>query len=154
TLGPGSVEPESPPPTPHSVFGIGIFAGSECWGLRLESNRFLHDTLAAPNSRAGFQHVLVGVLLAPTMVVGSTGTTGVAVAPERAVLLKAGTLVPSILERGRIVGNDFHGLTVGVCAIASLGEIRVEDNVARECHGGIWLFALGVQSSVSTVGDF
>src|SRR5262249_58774823 len=71
-----------------------------------------------------------------------------------AVLLKAGTLVPSILERGRIVGNDFHGLTVGVCAIASLGEIRVEDNVARECHGGIWLFALGVQSSVSTVGDF
>jgi hypothetical protein len=38
--------------------------------------------------------------------------------------------------------------------MASLGEVRVEDNLARDCHGGVWLFALGVQSFVSTVGDF
>ena len=29
--------------TVHNVLGIGIYAGSECWGMRVERCRFLHD---------------------------------------------------------------------------------------------------------------
>ena len=111
--------------------------------MTLTHNRFLHDTLT-DHRREEVQQILVGVLLAPSMLFGSTGMVGRA----------GGSLIPTLLERGRIVANEFHGLSVGVFAMASLGEIRIEHNVVRDCHGGVWLFAMGMQSIAATAGEF
>jgi hypothetical protein len=58
------------------VLGVGIFAGSECWGLTIENNRFVRDdeylktarmtiTSGARGSESIFR-MLIGYLLAPS----------------------------------------------------------------------------------------
>lgn len=138
TVGPGSLPAESDFPSQHNVFGVGVFAGSECWGLELRHNRFLHD---APKDarRTGARaplHVLVGVLLAPSLVYRA------AMHGNFATKLPSGSLIRPLLERGRIERNEFSGLTAAVALFADLGELRIEDNVLRDCYGGAWLSSL------------
>jgi hypothetical protein len=144
TLGPGTVDPDAELPADHSVFGVGVFAGSECWGLTLTRNRFLHDTLAPPKRGERAQHTLVGVLLAPTQAFPAEGD-------ERRDRL---TLVRTILERGRFVANEFHGLSLGVFAAAQLGEVRVQDNVVLDCHGGVWLLNQASIAMIDRTSEF
>lgn len=149
TLGPGSVPPESDDLPEHNVFGVGVFAGSECWGMQLTHNRFLHDAPREPErGEEAQQHVLVGVLLVPSLVYRA------AMHGPEATQLPSGSLIRTLLERGRITQNEFNGLSVGVALFADLGEVRIEDNVLRDCYGGIWLSSLRAQAFAELAGKY
>lgn len=65
---------KAPNVSPH-IFGVGIFAGSECWGLKLEGNRFvrtesylrrgIYDQINEGDEPI---RVFIGYLLAPTLI--------------------------------------------------------------------------------------
>lgn len=65
---------KAPDVFPH-IFGVGIFAGSECWGLKLEGNRFvrtesylrrgIYDQIGDDQEPI---RVFIGYLLAPTVI--------------------------------------------------------------------------------------
>src|SRR5262249_41050783 len=134
--------------TPRNVFGAAIFAGSECWGMRLERNRFLHDEPRQPSrTQARVEHVLVGLLLSPSLAYRSTQT-------GPASRLPSGSLVRTLLVGGRIRDNEFQGLTLGVLAMAAIGDVRFEDNVARDCFGGIWLYSQRALAYADLAGKY
>ncbi|HEV8097530.1 MAG TPA: hypothetical protein VGP56_00195, partial [Gaiellaceae bacterium] len=134
--------------TPRNVFGAAIFAGSECWGMRLERNRFLHDEPRQPSrAQARVEHVLVGLLLSPSLVYRSTEA-------GLASRLPSGTLVRTLLVGGRIRDNEFQGLTLGVLAMAEIGDVRFEDNIARDCFGGIWLYSQRALAYADLAGKY
>jgi hypothetical protein len=155
------------------VFGIGIFAASECWGMRVEHNRFLHD---APHQTAfrrridperhqfeverptkdpasefgatgGAAHLLVGLLLAPTLVYRSQRT-------EMAERLPSGALVRALLTRGRIRENEFSGLTAAGILFAELGDVRIENNTVRESYAGFAMLSLRSLAFADLAGDY
>jgi hypothetical protein len=137
------------PPTagaepPRQVFAAGIFAGSECWGLSVERNRFLHDVdYVRRGGRDRNQLILLaGLLLAPSLVLRSdTGQEDPSGLPD-------GTLVHSLLSDASLRDNHFAGLSVGVAVFADLGDIRVQDNAAIGCYGGVWLSSLEAQAFI------
>jgi hypothetical protein len=65
---------KAPDELPH-IFGVGIFAGSECWGLKLEGNRFVrtesylrrgvYDQIGEEDEPF---RAFIGYLLAPTLI--------------------------------------------------------------------------------------
>ena len=148
TLGDSETSPEQGGPDERNVFGVGVFAASQCWGLRLERNRFLHEPAHQPDASQGAPvHVLCGLLLVPSLVYRSGST-------RAARELPSGALIRSLLTRGRIRDNEFTGLTVAVVAFADLGDLRIEDNVIRDCYGGIWLSSLRAQAFAELGGKF
>jgi hypothetical protein len=174
---------------PRNVFGVGIYAGSECWGMRVERCRFLYDVehlrprpvqlvqragedsviaigqdlepSAAINAekRAAFaeaqpEHMLVGILLGPNLLYHGKATTGTGTELVELNKLPSGALLRALLTRGRITGNEFSGLTVGIYLVAQIGELRIEDNSIRSCYGGIWLGSDRAQAYADIAGDY
>jgi hypothetical protein len=130
TIGDATTTPETAQTMPRSVFGVAVFAASECWGMKLERNRFLHEEMPPLNFDGGPTHILVGLLLTPSVLSGrsglhQTGRTGPAV-------------LRALLQDALVRDNLFDGVTVGIVVLAELGNIRIEDNVMRHCYGGIW----------------
>jgi hypothetical protein len=68
--------------------------------------------------------------------------------------LPSGSILRTLLERGRITQNEFTGLTVGVVLFSDLGEVRLEDNVLRDCYGGFFLSSLRAQAFAEVAGRY
>src|SRR5262249_7981216 len=116
------------------VFGVGIFAGSECWGLVVQGNRFVGDTDALRVSQRPFR-MLAGYVLTPTALVRAGGH----LVPVGTV--PAGTLVRSLLQEPEFRGNQFSDLTVAVLVYANTGIVTCTANTVRECYAGFWLLS-------------
>lgn len=113
----------------EKLFGAGVFAGSECWGLDLQHNRFLHKDNYL---RHGSFRMTFGYLLAPS-------TTAKIAGDDR---ISSGTVVRSLLTDAVIRENVFSGLTAAALVYADLGVVKIEENAVRECFSGFSLFAL------------
>lgn len=114
-----------------NLFAVGIFAGSECWGLHLISNRFLQDEeylLTQANTNENERRFLMGYLLSPSLI--STEEPNVF------------NIVPSLLQDAVIRDNRFTGLTTAMLILADTGLIRVETNTVLQCISGFWLTPL------------
>lgn len=118
------------------VFGVGIFAGSECWGLKIQNCRFLHDDEYLQDLQEPLR-MLVGYLLAPSLSLRSQPNSKamVAVSP-------ANSLVRSLLQDATFENNQFAGLTFATLIMADIGVIRIENNTVRDCYSGFWLLTL------------
>lgn len=131
TVGEHQTDREAAQTMPRNVFGVGVFAAGGARGFRLTDNRFLHDP-TTPLSDGGPFHLLTGYLLTQTAL--SKSRTSVSMGTSR---------LPGILDGALISGNEFHGLTVATLVAAEIGDLRVWDNVVRDCYGGIWLLDAG-----------
>jgi hypothetical protein len=144
TVGPQQTDREDAQTMPRNVFGVGVFAAGGAWGFELTDNRFLHDP-TTPFADEGPFHLLVGYLLTQTAL-GRTQTS---------VSLGAARL-PAIFDDALIAGNEFRGLSVGVAVAAEVGDVRVWDNVVRDCYGGLWLLDAGAlvgdSQNLATIG--
>lgn len=110
-----------------NIFAVGIFAGSECWGLNSIGNRFLRDEeyLFAPNNpNENEQRLLVGYLLSPSLILAKES--------------KEFNIVPSLLQDAVIRDNRFTGLTAAMLILADTGMVRVETNTVSQCISGFW----------------
>ncbi len=105
------------------VLGIGMLSASECWGLRLEGNRFLHQ------EQHNLNNLLAGFVLFPTLL--------------RAAGQKQAQLATTLLNDALIRDNRFSGVTLAaVIAANAAGAIRIEDNRMLDCAAGL-LFGAG-----------
>lgn len=124
----------------RTLFGVGIFAGSRCEGLRLCENRFLGGRVAASANdtvtviRNPALRLLVGFLHTPTFVPGTLARRGVAA--KRAMLLRAA------LDDATIRNNYFERLTASSLILADTGALAINDNQVLECYAGFWVLAL------------
>lgn len=127
-VGPSESTPEDEQTGPPNVFAVGIFAGSECWGLTVERCRFLHDVTRGPVAEEGGPNrILLGLLLAPTIITKSG---------------RDGIMVRSLLDDAVIRSNRFAGLSLGGAIFADLGDIRIQDNALSGGYGGFWILSL------------
>jgi Family of unknown function (DUF6519) len=112
-----------------NLFAVGIFAGSECWGLQLIGNRFLHDEeyllTQVTNRENELLPFLIGYLLSPSLVTGSSANEPL--------------IVPSLLQDAVIRDNRFAGLTSAILTIADTGIVRLESNTVFQCISGFFL---------------
>jgi hypothetical protein len=131
TLGPQQTDREDLQTMPRNVFGVGVFAAGGAWGFELTDNRFLHDP-TTPLVEEGPFHLLVGYLLTQTALSRSESATSLGAARLR-----------GILDDALISGNEFRGLSAAVAVLADVGDVRVWDNVVRDCYGGLWLLDAG-----------
>ena len=124
--------------TPNQpVFGVGIFAASECWGLSVQGCRFLHEE-DYPRDPDGPFRFLVGYLLAPSLARPPA---------ESPALLQKPTLLISLLHDALFEGNTFAGLAAAAVIFADIGTIRLTGNLIRETTGGFALLELGTLSA-------
>ena len=130
TLGAQVTTPEAAPAPPGTVFGVGVFAASDCAGLHLERNRFLYDPAPRPDVE-GSQHALAGYLLTPAAVAPAGG--------KNAFRQFNGSQIGALLDDAVIRDNTFDGISAGVVVLAELGTIRIWDNIIRRSYAGIWL---------------
>ena len=138
-VGPSETTPSDEQAGPPNVFAVGIFAGSECWGMTVERCRFLHDVTRGPVAGEGPMRILLGLLLAPTIITKST---------------RSGTLVRSLLDDAVIRDNRFAGLSLGGAIFADLGDIRIQDNALSGGYGGFWIFSLESGAFIDTASRF
>jgi len=115
----------------QDVFGAGIFAGSECWGLTVHRNWFIRDEDYMHESRV--TRVLIGYLLAPT----SRRTK-----PVNATTNLSGWFAPSLLTDASFRDNQFHGLSIAALVHADCGLVELEDNTVRLCEFGFVFMSL------------
>jgi hypothetical protein len=116
-------------PKRASVFSVGIFAGSECWGLKVLNNRFLRDEEYFDNSENPYR-LLIGYLLMPAIAIPDSPNPTFVAQP---------IIVPSLLEDAIFSDNMFSGLTIPMMTIADSGSIRIEKNTVRDSYSGVWL---------------
>ena len=127
---------------PRDVFGAGVFAAGGVWGLRLTRNRFLHHP-TVPVTADGPTHLLAGYVHTQTALSRSTKAFSLGASQLRA-----------LLDDAAILDNEFHGLTVAVAVIADVAELRVRDNVVRDCYGGIWLLDAAAAMNTDLAGKY
>lgn len=132
---------ERPGETYRHVFGAGVFAAGESWGLRIEGCSFLHDTRYLVE-RIGNPSWLFGYVHAPSTTVG----LGSHKLSKDAVV--NGTVVHAVLDEAVLQSNLFAGLTAAVLSQASTGSVRIAHNRVRDCHAGFCLFGSEVPASV------
>jgi hypothetical protein len=116
-------------PKRASVFSVGIFAGSECWGLKVLNNRFLRDEEYLDNSENP-SRFLIGYLLMPAIAIPDSSNPALALKP---------IIIPSLLEDAVFRDNMFSGLTIPMMILADSGSIRIEKNTVRDSYSGVWL---------------
>ena len=125
------------------VFGVGLFAGSECWGLKVQNCRFIQEEeylrgFQKPESQEPLR-ILTGYLLAPSLSLkalpGDDRNREVNQPP-------AGTMVRSLLQDATFSHNLFAGLTFATLIMADTGVVKIENNTVRECYSGFWLMTL------------
>jgi hypothetical protein len=125
--------------SPNKVFGVGLFAGSECWGLTVEDCRFLHDqdpkaeTTPDTGDTAPTPHVLVGIAIIPQVVFGGS--------LNASEVFTSGLFLPALLQDGVFRENTFSGLSFPIMAVADMGVVRIEGNLVHSCQWGFLLFS-------------
>ena len=118
------------------VLGIGLFGCSECWGLRLTGNRFLHEENYLRSTDRLFRF-LAGYVLAPG-----------AAPPARDMPGAGVTLARTVLNDAVIEGNLFEGLTFALFAMAEFGAVRACANKVRDCDAGLWFMSLRLLAQI------
>jgi Family of unknown function (DUF6519) len=118
-------------------FGVGIFAGSENWGLTVKNCRFLHDEEYLQNLQEPLR-MFVGYLLAPSLSLRSLPDNN----PTRVVTTPSGSFTRSHLQDATFENNQFSGLTFAAVILADIGTIRIANNTVRDCYSGFWLLTL------------
>ena len=113
-----------------AVFGVGVFATSECVGLQLECNQFLCNRVPRLDGE-GPQHALAGNLLTPAAVAPVGG--------KNAFRQFNRSQVGALLHNTHIRDNTFDPLSAAAVVLAELGTIRIWDNTIRCPYAGIWL---------------
>jgi hypothetical protein len=133
----------------RNLFAAGVFAGSESSGMHVCDCRFLYNapSRAAAASRAAPLHLLVGLLVAPSLVYKS-GTTKIEGD------LPSASVIGTLLTRATIEGNEFTGLTAAVLAIADLGDVRFSANEVRDCYAGVSLASLRAHAYADLAGGY
>jgi len=172
------------PSADTSVFAAGVFAIDEVDLLELEDNRFEATepdttTFASiatgaeadnpPQLRFGFVQVpsralkpsftnLAGLASPGHAVAGTRELRDAARARSAAATADAGTTMPALLD-ATVARNRFHGVTVPMLVVGSIGVVRVGDNTVRGSYGGFWLLeapssvALAFLQRLSSVGE-
>jgi hypothetical protein len=124
-----------------TVFGVGLLAGSECWGLTVDDCRFLHDDDSKSAFRANTgntpptPHVLIGLAIMPQSVFDDSPT------------LASGLFVSALLQDGFFRENTFSGLAFAIMVVADMGLVRIEGNVVRSCQNGFFLVSPDANAS-------
>lgn len=118
------------------TFGVGIFAGSECWGLTIKNCRFLHDDEYLQNLREPLR-MLIGYLLAPTLTLKTKFTARDATNSQ-----VSGRMVRSLLQDASFENNRFAGLTFAALIMADTGSVSITNNTVVNCYSGFWLLTL------------
>lgn len=129
SVGEHQTTPQQAQTMPRNVFGVGVFAASGMWGLRLTRNRFLHDPVV-PRPEQGPTHLLAGYLHAQTVVTHAAAKTAAHIGASQ---------LHAIVDDAAVVDNEFHGMAAAVAVVAQLAELRVWDNMIKEGYGGVWL---------------
>jgi len=114
------------------TFGVGIFAGSECWGLTIKNCRFLHDDEYLQNLQEPLR-MLIGYLLAPTITLKDRNATNSQL---------SGGMVRSLLQDACFENNRFVGLTFAALIMADTGGVSMTNNTVVDCYSGFWLLTL------------
>lgn len=125
--------------TPQAdLFGVGIFSGSECWGLTVKHCSFLHEEKYLQNLQEPLR-VLIGYLLAPSLKLRS-------LQPERTSVTTTqtagGSVTRSLLQDAIFANNRFAGLTFATLIMADTGNVTITNNTAVDCYSGFWLLTL------------
>jgi hypothetical protein len=118
------------------LFAVGIFAGSECWGLKLIENRFLSNKEYLITNQKDELHALAGYLLSPSLI-----------STKEENQFK---IVLSLLQDAVIRNNRFTGLSDVMLAIADIGMLQIEGNVVLDCIFGFWLAPIELKGLVIT----
>lgn len=105
----------------RTTMAVGIFANGVCDGWVLRRNSFVD--LAGDDRPAVPTYLSAGFMLAPS-VEGSAAARS--------------TTMTDVLTDSVISDNRFSAVSVGVYAIAQVGELDVFDNVVTDCYGGFW----------------
>jgi hypothetical protein len=114
------------------LHAAGLLATSECWNLRVERSRFLHDD--EYERKPGLTRRMIGILASIAFPEQKGDGTKRAVLSSRKVL----DGIPMLLENCCIIGNEFAGLTAAVYARADIGRVRCQDNLAHGCDAGFY----------------
>jgi hypothetical protein len=95
------------------------------------------------------QVMLSALLMAPTIDANfvPTPTTTAPTTNEATLLAQA------ILDKAEFSDNHMQGLTVGVLAATVAGTVKIKDNTASDCIGGVWFAGLN-QDNVLDAGEF
>ena len=128
------------------VFGVGIFAASECWGFRLAGCRFVHEEDFLRDQGRPFR-LLAGYMLMPSISL-KKGRTAVDRNFQR-----AGSLTRTILHDARIEENLFSGVSIAALISSRTGVVAIERNTVRDCYAGFWLLAMPSLAFSSSVQD-
>lgn len=109
----------------RDLFEVGILAGSECWGLKVQNCEFLHeeDYLHSGGSLLNPFRLLVGYLLAPFLQDGQQ--------PIRC-----------LLEDATFRDNRFAGLTIASLVCADTGVVTFQNNRVLDSFGGFWFMPI------------
>jgi hypothetical protein len=126
------------------VFGAGVFAASECWGLSVRDCRFLHEENYLAGSD-GLVRLLVGWLLAPSAVQPKAAPVPAPTltAAAEAVVVQRARLLASLLEDASFEGNAFAGLAVAALTYADVGRVRLTGNLVRQSTVGFVFVEIG-----------
>lgn len=116
------------------VFGVGIFAASECWGHRISRCRFVREEGFLRSDQP--VRTLIGYLLMPT----------ISLKQVKGRTARGEIVARTILQDARFEENYFAGLSAAATVSAQIGVIVVERNTIRECHSG---FSFGTMSSLA-----
>jgi hypothetical protein len=123
------------------LFAVGIFAGSECWGLQLINNRFLEKTGLLAHEKFYPQKGLfwIGYLLSPSLTMADRQNQFTQEQNQSTQPPNPFYLVPSLLQDTVIRDNRFIGLTAEMLLLADIGIMRLESNTVFQCLCGFWL---------------
>jgi hypothetical protein len=124
------------------MFGAGVFAASECWGLSVRDCRFLHEENYLVGSD-GLVRLLVGWLLAPSVAQPKAAPAPTPTAAARAAAVQKTALLASLLEDASFEGNAFAGLAVAALIYADIGRVRLTGNLVRQTTVGFALAEIG-----------
>lgn len=123
----------------QTLFGVGIFAASQCAELRICGNRFIGGNVDAASGRA------LGVLRNPPLrlIVGFMHTP--AFVPAKSTLttnLPSAMFLRASLQSASIQRNYFERLTAASLILADSGSLAISENQVQECYAGFWILAL------------
>jgi hypothetical protein len=145
----GEHQPRATDQMPRNVFGVAIFASGRAWGVQLRNNVFSHHPEQLVEERGEEKqdvHLLIGYLLVPTA------------APRkddlRAVKSLGAAHVSAVLDAAQIADNRFYGITAAVAVVATIGTVRIWDNVVDQCYGGFWLLDADTTASTDLTGRY
>lgn len=133
------------------LFQVGIFLSGDCPQFTALNNHFgpfqvtpeIEEPTETPPVSFGILHT--GTVVATLEIGGEAGT------------IEGGIILPE-LDRALIAGNFFQGIGAAVLVQTQNGQVRIEDNLVRQCFAGVlWLSVeafSGVVSQVQTPWSF